>query len=180
MGKFYESLEYCQQNTLCHYGVKGMQWGVHTQQPYVPVAQRRAMSEQETAAAVETAQTVAEAPPEKVSSTRKKVIKGLIIGGSIAAVVGGIVAGGVFVAKNPEKVADAYKKIRSSEIFRNKDGSTPAGEALRKKVEAAKKSGLNTSFVNTVEPDRTRVDTVEPDRFEFEKFRYRKFKPERA
>ena len=42
MGKFYESLEYCQQNPLCHYGVKGMQWGVHTQQPYVPVAQRRA------------------------------------------------------------------------------------------------------------------------------------------
>ena len=89
---------------------------------------------------METAQTVAEAPPEKVSSTRKKVIKGLIIGGSVAAVVGGIVAGGVFVAKNPEKVADAYKKIRSSEIFRNKDGSTPAGEALRKKVEAAKKA----------------------------------------
>ena len=140
MSNFMKAFDEQRDSYLAHYGVKGMQWGVHTQQPYVPVAQRRAMSEQETAAAVETAQTVAEAPPEKVSSTRKKVIKGLMIGGSIAAVVGGIVAGGVFVAKNPEKVADAYMKIRNSEIFRNKDGSTPAGEALRQKVEAAKKA----------------------------------------
>ena len=137
---FMESLEYYQQDALCHYGVKGMQWGVRTQQPYIPVAQRRAMSEQETAAAVETAQTVSEATPEQVSSSRKKIIKGLLIGGGVAAVVGGIVAGGVFVAKNPEKVADAYMKIRNSELFRNKDGSTPEGEAHQQRVKAATKS----------------------------------------
>ena len=93
-----------------------------------------------------------------VSSTRKKVIKGLIIGGSIAAVVGGIVAGGIIAEKkNPGIIGDTFDKAKTtfSNLTRNKAGSTKAGENLRRKVAAASEgprwTGPNTMNVGGIE-----------------------------
>ena len=139
---FMESFEFYQNEIdILHYGKKGMKWGVRNTQPYVPVDQRTSSNQNDSVQqAQQSANTVANATPEKVSSTRKKVIKGLIIGGSIAAVVGGIVAGGIIAEKkNPGIIGDTLNKAKTtfSNLTRNKAGSTKAGENLRKKVAAA-------------------------------------------
>lgn len=139
---FMESFEFYQNEIdILHYGKKGMKWGVRNTQPYVPVAQRTGSNQNDSVQqAQSSANAVANATPEKVSSTRKKVIKGLIIGGSIAAVVGGIVAGGIIAEKkNPGIIGDTLNKAKTtfSNLTRNKAGSTKAGENLRQKVAAA-------------------------------------------
>ena len=139
---FMESFEFYQNEIdILHYGKKGMKWGVRNTQPYVPIAERTQENQNDSISdAASSAEAVAEASPEKVSSTRKKVIKGLIIGGSIAAVVGGIVAGGIIAEKkNPGIIGDTLNKAKTtfSNLTRNKAGSTKAGENLRQKVAAA-------------------------------------------
>ena len=157
---FMESFEFYQNEIdILHYGKKGMKWGVRNIQPYVPVAERTQENQNDSVyAAAPSATAVAEASPEKVSSTRKKVIKGLIIGGSIAAVVGGIVAGGIIAEKkNPGVIGDTLNKAKTtfSNLTRNKAGSTKAGENLRKKVAAASEgprwTGPNTMNVGGIE-----------------------------
>lgn len=168
---FMESFEfYRDEIDILHYGKKGMKWGVRNTQQYVPVAQRTGSNQNDSVQQAQpSANAVANAAPEKVSSTRKKVIKGLIIGGSIAAVVGGIVAGGVIAEKkNPGIIGDTLNKAKTtfSNLTRNKAGSTKAGENLRKKVAAASEdprwTGPNTMNVGGIEyeflgRDRRRV-----------------------
>ena len=157
---FMESFEFYQNEIdILHYGKKGMKWGVRNTQPYVPVDQRTSSNQNDSVQqAQQSANTVANATPEKVSSTRKKVIKGLIIGGSIAAVVGGIVAGGIIAEKkNPGIIGDTLNKAKTtfSNLTRNKAGSTKAGENLRRKVAAASEgprwTGPNTMNVGGIE-----------------------------
>lgn len=157
---FMSSFEFYQDEIdILHYGKKGMKWGVRNTQPYVPVDQRTSSNQNDIVQQVQpSANAVANATPEKVSSTRKKVIKGLIIGGSIAAVVGGIVAGGIIAEKkNPGIIGDTFNKAKTtfSNLTRNKAGSTKAGENLRRKVAAASKSphwtGPNTMNVGGIE-----------------------------
>ena len=157
---FMESFEFYQNEIdILHYGKKGMKWGVRNTQPYVPVDQRTSSNQNDSVQqAQQSANTVANATPEKVSSTRKKVIKGLIIGGSIAAVVGGIVAGGIIAEKkNPGIIGDTLNKAKTtfSNLTRNKAGSTKAGENLRQKVAAASEgprwTGPNTMNVGGIE-----------------------------
>lgn len=168
---FMESFEFYQNEIdILHYGKKGMKWGVRNTQPYVPVAERTQENQNDIVQQVQpSANAVANATPEKVSSTRKKVIKGLIIGGSIAAVVGGIVAGGIIAEKkNPGIIGDTLNKAKTtfSNLTRNKAGSTKAGENLRRKVAAASEgprwTGPNTMNVGGIEyeffgRDRRRV-----------------------
>lgn len=157
---FMESFEFYQNEIdILHYGKKGMKWGVRNTQPYVPVAERTQENQNDSVQqAQSSANAVANATPEKVSSTRKKVIKGLIIGGSIAAVVGGIVAGGIIAEKkNPGIIGDTLNKAKTtfSNLTRNKAGSTKAGENLRQKVAAASEAprwtGPNTMNVGGIE-----------------------------
>lgn len=157
---FMESFEFYQNEIdILHYGKKGMKWGVRNTQPYVPVAERTQENQNDSVPqAQSSANAVANATPEKVSSTRKKVIKGLIIGGSIAAVVGGIVAGGIIAEKkNPGIIGDTLNKAKTtfSNLTRNKAGSTKAGENLRRKVAAASEgprwTGPNTMNVGGIE-----------------------------
>lgn len=157
---FMESFEFYQNEIdILHYGKKGMKWGVRNTQPYVPVAERTQENQNDIVQQVQpSANAVANATPEKVSSTRKKVIKGLIIGGSIAAVVGGIVAGGIIAEKKkPGIIGDTLNKAKTtfSNLTRNKAGSTKAGENLRRKVAAASEgprwTGPNTMNVGGIE-----------------------------
>lgn len=157
---FMESFEFYQNEIdILHYGKKGMKWGVRNTQPYVPVAERTQENQNDSVQQAQpSANAVANATPEKVSSTRKKVIKGLIIGGSIAAVVGGIVAGGIIAEKkNPGIIGDTLNKAKTtfSNLTRNKAGSTKAGENLRRKVAAASEgprwTGPNTMNVGGIE-----------------------------
>lgn len=157
---FMESFEFYQNEIdILHYGKKGMKWGVRNTNPYVPVAERTQENQNDSVQqAQSSANAVANATPEKVSSTRKKVIKGLIIGGSIAAVVGGIVAGGIIAEKkNPGIIGDTLNKAKTtfSNLTRNKAGSTKAGENLRRKVAAASEgprwTGPNTMNVGGIE-----------------------------
>ena len=156
---FMESFEFYQNEIdILHYGKKGMKWGVRNTQPYVPVAERTQENQNDSvSAAASSAEVVAEASPEKVSSTRKKVLKGLAIGGSVALVVGGIVAGGILAKKNAEKKEDEFINSITSNLtsktpfggylggsgggnsgnsnrHRTKAGMTSAGERLRRKV----------------------------------------------
>lgn len=157
---FMESFEFYQNEIdILHYGKKGMKWGVRNTQPYVPVDQRTSSNQNDSGQQAQpSANAVANATPERVSSTRKKVIKGLIIGGSIAAVVGGIVAGGIIAEKkNPGILGDTLNKAKTtfSNLTRNKTGSTKAGENLRQKVAAASEdprwTGPNTMNVGGIE-----------------------------
>lgn len=157
---FMESFEFYQNEIdILHYGKKGMKWGIRNTQPYVPVAERTQENQNDSVQqAQSSANAVANATPEKVSSTRKKVIKGLIIGGSIAAVVGGIVAGGIIAEKKkPGIIGDTFNKAKTtfSNLTRNKAGSTKAGENLRQKVAAASEgprwTGPNTMNVGGIE-----------------------------
>ena len=157
---FMESFEFYQNEIdILHYGKKGMKWGVRNTQPYVPVARRTSSNQNDSVQQAQpSANAVANATPEKVSSTRKKVIKGLIIGGSIAAVVGGIVAGGIIAEKKkPGIIGDTLNKAKTtfSNLTRNKAGSTKAGENLRQKVAAASEgprwTGPNTMNVGGIE-----------------------------
>lgn len=157
---FMESFEFYQNEIdILHYGKKGMKWGVRNTQPYVPVDQRTGSDQNDSVQQAQpSANAVAEASPEKVSSTRKKVIKGLVIGGSIAAVVGGIIAGGIIAEKkNPGIIGDTFNKAKTtfSNLTRNKAGSTKAGENLRQKVAAASENphwtGPNTMNVGGIE-----------------------------
>lgn len=157
---FMESFEFYQNEIdILHYGKKGMKWGVRNTQPYVPVAERTQENQNDSVQQAQpSANAVANATPEKVSSTRKKVIKGLIIGGSIAAVVGGIVAGGIIAEKkNPGVIGETFNKAKTtfSNLTRNKAGSTKAGENLRRKVAAASEgprwTGPNTMNVGGIE-----------------------------
>lgn len=154
-----ESFEFYQDEIdILHYGKKGMKWGVRNTQPYAPVTRRTGSNQNDSVQQAQpSANAVANATPEKVSSTRKKVIKGLIIGGSIAAVVGGIVAGGIIAEKkNPGIIGDTLNKAKTtfSNLTRNKAGSTKAGENLRRKVAAASESprwtGPNTMNVGGI------------------------------
>ena len=156
---FMESFEFYQNEIdILHYGKKGMKWGVRNTQPYVPVAERTQENQNDSvSAAASSAAAVAEASPEKVSSTRKKVLKGLAIGGSVALVIGGIVAGGILARKRAEKEEDEFinsmlSNLTSKTPFggylggsgggnsgnsnrrRTKAGMTSAGERLRRKV----------------------------------------------
>ena len=154
---FMESFEFYQNEIdILHYGKKGMKWGVRNTQPYVPVAERTQENQNDSvSAAASSAEAVAEASPEKVSSTRKKVLKGLAIGGSVALVIGGIVAGGILAeekAKKEEKeFLDSWPfpytkpfggylggrgggNSGNSDRRRTKAGMTSAGERLRRKV----------------------------------------------
>lgn len=162
---FMESFEFYQNEIdILHYGKKGMRWGVRNTQPYVPVAERTQSDQMQenqndsVSAAASSAEAVAEASPEKVSSTRKKVLKGLAIGGSVALVIGGIVAGGIIAEKkNPGIIEDTLNKAKTtfSNLTRNKAGSTKAGENLRQKVAAASEgprwTGPNTMNVGGIE-----------------------------
>ena len=157
---FMESFEFYQNEIdILHYGKKGMKWGVRNTQPYVPVAERTQENQNDSvSAASSSAEAVAEASPEKVSSTRKKVLKGLAIGGGVALVVGSIIAGGLLAAE--EKAKKKEKEFLDSWPFpytketpfggylggssggnsgnsnrrRTKAGMTSAGERLRRKV----------------------------------------------
>ena len=157
---FMESFEFYQNEIdILHYGKKGMKWGVRNTQQYVPVSERTQENQNDSVQqAQSSANAVANATPEKVSSTRKKVIKGLIIGGSIAAVVGGIVAGGIIAEKKkPGIIGDTLNKAKTtfSNLTRSKAGSTKAGENLRQKVAAASEgprwTGPNTMNVGGIE-----------------------------
>ena len=157
---FMESFEFYQNEIdILHYGKKGMKWGVRNTQPYVPVAERTQENQNDSDyAAASSAEAVANASPEKVSSTRKKVLKGLAIGGSVALVIGGIVAGGIIAEKkNPGIIGDTLNKAKTtfSNLTRNKAGSTKAGENLRQKVAAASEgprwTGPNTMNVGGIE-----------------------------
>ena len=156
---FMESFEFYQNEIdILHYGKKGMKWGVRNTQPYVPIAERTQENQNDSISdAASSAEAVAEASPEKVSSTRKKVLKGLAIGG-VALVLGGIVAGGIIAEKkNPGIIGDTLNKAKTtfSNLTRNKAGSTKAGENLRKKVAAASEgprwTGPNTMNVGGIE-----------------------------
>ena len=155
---FMESFEFYQNEIdILHYGKKGMKWGVRNTQPYVPIAERTQENQNDSvSAAASSAEAVAEASPEKVSSTRKKVLKGLAIGGGVALVVGSIMAGGLLAAE--EKAKKKEKEFLDSWPFpyttpfggylggsgggnsgnsnrrRTKAGMTSAGERLRRKV----------------------------------------------
>ena len=156
---FMESFEFYQNEIdILHYGKKGMKWGVRNTQPYVPIAERTQENQNDSISdAASSAEAVAEASPEKVSSTRKKVLKGLAIGG-VALVLGGIVAGGIVAEKkNPGIIGDTLNKAKTtfSNLTRNKAGSTKAGENLRQKVAAASEgprwTGPNTMNVGGIE-----------------------------
>ena len=162
---FMESFEFYQNEIdILHYGKKGMKWGVRNTNPYVPVAERTQENQNDSvSAAASSAAAVAEASPEKVSSTRKKVLKGLAIGGSIALVIGGIVAGGIVAEKkNPGVIGETFNKAKTtfSNLTRNKAGSTKAGENLRQKVEAASEQArrMGRDTVNIGGLDYTIVD----------------------
>lgn len=157
---FMSSFEFYQNEIdILHYGKKGMKWGVRNTQPYVPVAERTQENQNDIVQQVQpSANAVANATPEKVSSTRKKVLKGLAIGGSVALVIGGIVAGGIIAEKkNPGIIGDTLNKAKTtfSNLTRNKAGSTKAGENLRRKVAAASEdprwTGPNTMNVGGIE-----------------------------
>ena len=162
---FMESFEFYQNEIdILHYGKKGMKWGVRNTNPYVPVAERTKENQNDSvSAAASSAEAVAEASPEKVSSTRKKVLKGLAIGGSVALVIGGIVAGGIIAEKkNPGVIGETFNKAKTtfSNLTRNKAGSTKAGENLRQKVAAASEQArrMGRDTINIGGLDHTIVD----------------------
>lgn len=116
MSQFYKAFDAQRDSYLAHHGVKGMKWGVRKE--YVPVGQREASYQEMPQTRPQTVSAIRDASPEKVQSTGRKVAKGLLIAGGVAAALAGI-AGGVV----------AYKKLQRPFV------GSEAGEKLKRAVE---------------------------------------------
>lgn len=144
---FYTAFESQREAYLCHHGVKGMRWGQRKE--YVPVGDRENHDRQyeypdyDEGMAYQSAQRVASADDRQVKKSHK-LVKGLVIGGGIAAAIGGIVGGSIYAdKKNPGSVTRFAEKIpkvgnsiaRFARSVGFKEPETDAGvEALKRKM----------------------------------------------
>ena len=156
MADFTKAFDERKDSYLAHYGTPGMRWGVRNE--YQPVGQQESYSDEETQSMKQTADKVKQASPEDVQEKRKRIVKNIVKGVAVTALVAGIAAGAVKsyaknqtgekqdlatsigivgqkISKKPGQIGDAVKKgfsMNTEEVLKNNQ------KAAQEKRDAAK------------------------------------------